>query len=67
MSVTNLTPEELKTLQDYQVENNEIVAGLGTIELKWWYFDIKCWIIKDNASWRHIIDFVGKKISCCIL
>jgi hypothetical protein len=33
MSVTKLTPEELKTLQEYQVENNEIVAGLGTIEL----------------------------------
>ena len=33
MSVTNLTPEELKTLQEYQIENNEIVAGLGTIEL----------------------------------
>jgi uncharacterized coiled-coil DUF342 family protein len=33
MSVTNLTPEELKILQEYQVENNEIVAGLGTIEL----------------------------------
>jgi hypothetical protein len=33
MSVTTLTPEELKTLQEYQFENNEIVAGLGTIEL----------------------------------
>jgi hypothetical protein len=33
MSVTNLTPEELKVLQEYQNENNEIVAGLGTIEL----------------------------------
>ena len=33
MSVTKLTPEEVKTLQDYQIENNEIVAGLGTIEL----------------------------------
>jgi hypothetical protein len=33
MSVTTLTPEELKTLQEYQNENNEIVAGLGTIEL----------------------------------
>ena len=33
MSVTNLTPEELKILQEYQIENNEIVAGLGTIEL----------------------------------
>jgi uncharacterized coiled-coil DUF342 family protein len=33
MSVTTLTPEELKTLQEYQIENNEIVAGLGTIEL----------------------------------
>ena len=33
MSVTTLTPEELKNLQEYQIENNEIVAGLGTIEL----------------------------------
>ena len=33
MSVTNLTPEDLKVLQEYQNENNEIVAGLGTIEL----------------------------------
>jgi allophanate hydrolase subunit 1 len=33
MSVTKLTPEELKKLQEYQIENNEIVAGLGTIEL----------------------------------
>lgn len=33
MSVTTLTPEELKKLQEYQFENNEIVAGLGTIEL----------------------------------
>jgi uncharacterized coiled-coil DUF342 family protein len=33
MSVTTLTSEELKTLQEYQFENNEIVAGLGTIEL----------------------------------
>ena len=33
MLVTNLTPEELKVLQEYQNENNEIVAGLGTIEL----------------------------------
>ena len=33
MSVTKLTPEELKILQDYQTENNEIVAGLGTFEL----------------------------------
>jgi peptidoglycan hydrolase CwlO-like protein len=33
MSVTNLTSEELKKLQEYQTENNEIVAGLGTIEL----------------------------------
>jgi hypothetical protein len=33
MSVTTLTPEELKKLQEFQIENNEIVAGLGTIEL----------------------------------
>jgi hypothetical protein len=33
MSVTKLTPEELKNLQEYQIENNEIIAGLGTIEL----------------------------------
>jgi hypothetical protein len=33
MSVTTLTQEEIKKLQEYQIENDEIVAGLGTIEL----------------------------------
>ena len=34
MSIKKLSKEELQTLQDYQVKNNEIVGGLGTIELR---------------------------------
>ena len=34
MSIKKLSKEEIQTLQDYQVKNNEIVGGLGTIELR---------------------------------
>lgn len=34
MSIKKLLKEEIQTLQDYQAKNNEIVGGLGTIELR---------------------------------
>jgi len=34
MKVKKLLKEEINTLQEFQVKNNEIIGGLGTVEIR---------------------------------
>mgnify|MGYP001464738565 CR=1 FL=1 len=34
MKVKKLLKEEINTLQEFQVRNNEIIGGLGTVEIR---------------------------------
>ena len=62
MSVTNLTPEELKVLQEYQNENNEIVLvkinpafyRLSEVDLLFGNSNKA----RDELNWKPTVSFI---------